>query len=120
PMLNGDRSASDVMRDARATAGPGVTLGLVAWKEQNLLQARGPVTEFGFLKPWPQQFAQATAWLQADPQQRRLFILEQAMGDCVTRERATHLGRANRRQWWLVPAAAVVPDCVPADGHDDD
>src|SRR3546814_1344851 len=61
PMLNGDRSARDVMAHARAIAGPDATIGLLAWKEQNLLMAQGPVTEFGFPKPWPQQYADATA-----------------------------------------------------------
>lgn len=120
PLLNGDRSARDVMVEARTVAGPDVTLGLVAWKEQNLLQARGPVVEFGFLKPWTQQYAEAVAWLRDDPQNRSLFILQKAMGDCVQRDRATHLGRANRRQWWLLPAAAIVPGCTPPDQHDDE
>ncbi|WP_113065658.1 glycosyltransferase family 39 protein [Oleiagrimonas sp. MCCC 1A03011] len=120
PILNGDRSALDVMQRARELAGPRATLGLVAWKEQNLLMAQGPVAEFGFLRPWPQQFQAATAWLRADPSQRRLFILQQAMGDCVQRDRAVHIGHANRREWWLVPADALIPGCVPADGHDDD
>ncbi len=120
PLLNGDRSASEVMIEARRLAGPDVTLGLVAWKEQNLLQARGPASEFGFLKPWPEQYAEAVTWLRADPEHRRLFILGKAMGDCVDRERATHIGRANRRQWWLVPAAAVIPGCTPAPTQDED
>jgi 4-amino-4-deoxy-L-arabinose transferase-like glycosyltransferase len=80
PMLNGERSARDVMAHARAIAGPDATIGLLAWKEQNLLMARGPVTEFGFLQPWPQQFAQATAWLRADPGRRWVFSLDAAMG----------------------------------------
>ncbi len=120
PILNGDRSALDVMQRARDLAGPRVTLGLVAWKEQNLLMAQGPVTEFGFMRPWPQQFRAASQWLRADPGPRRLFVLQQAMGDCVVRDRAVHVGHANRREWWLVPADALVPGCVPADGHDDD
>ncbi|KGI76832.1 ArnT family glycosyltransferase [Oleiagrimonas soli] len=120
PILNGDRSALDVMQRARQLAGPQVTLGLVAWKEQNLLMAQGPVAEFGFLRPWSQQYRAATHWLHADPSQRRLFMLQQAMGDCVDRAKATHIGHANRREWWLVPADALVPGCVPADGRDDD
>jgi 4-amino-4-deoxy-L-arabinose transferase-like glycosyltransferase len=119
PVLNGDRSALDVMQAARAQAGPGVTLGLVAWKEQNLLMAQGPVTEFGFLRAWPEQFRAARAWIEADPAHRRLFILQQAMGKCVRRDLAHDLGRANRRDWWLVPARALVPGCVPEGGQTD-
>ena len=120
PLLNGERSARNVMAEARALAGPGVTLGLVAWKEQNLLQAQGPVTEFGFLKPWALQYTEAVAWLRADPQHRRLFMLQEVMGDCVRHERASRLELASRRQWWLVPASAVVAGCVPVRVREDD
>lgn len=114
PLINDARSARGVMHAAREAAGPDATLGLVAWKEQNLLMAMGPVTEFGFLKPWPQQYADASVWLRADPARRRLFVREAAMGDCVRRDRAIELGRANRRQWWLLDVDALVPGCVPA------
>jgi 4-amino-4-deoxy-L-arabinose transferase-like glycosyltransferase len=123
PLLNGDRSAGEIMQRARAAVGADTTLGLVAWKEQNLLMAQGPVAEFGFLKPWPAQFTEAVAWLRADPAHRRLFVLEDAIGDCVIRDRAFDLGRANRRAWWLVPADALVPGCIPAahgDAADDE
>ncbi|MDA3912903.1 glycosyltransferase family 39 protein [Oleiagrimonas sp.] len=116
PMLNGERSGLDVMQRARSMAGPDTTLGLVAWKEQNLLMAQGPVTEFGFLKPWPQQLLEAAQWVRADPVHRRLFILGQAMGACVDRHRASEVGHANRRDWWLVPARALKPGCVKNKG----
>jgi len=119
PMLNGDRSALDVMVHARAIAGPEATIGLLAWKEQNLLMAQGPVTEFGFLKPWPRQYVDAIAWLQAAPAQRWIFSLDDAMGQCVDRQHATYVGLANRRAWWMFKADAIVPGCVPrADDND--
>ena len=113
PLLNGDRSARDVMARARAVAGPDAPIGLLAWKEQNLLMASGPVTEFGFLQPWPRQYAQATAWLRADPAQRWIFSLDEAMGACVVRQRAHFVGYANRRSWWMFQLDAVIPGCVP-------
>ena len=113
PLMNDARSARGVMHAARDAAGPDATLGLVAWKEQNLLMAEGPTVEFGFLRPWPQQFADAVAWLHADSAHRRLFVQDAAMGDCVLRGRAIDLGRANRRDWWLLGADALVPGCVP-------
>lgn len=118
PMLNGDRSARDVMVHARAIAGPDATIGLLAWKEQNLLMAQGPVAEFGFLKPWPQQYAEAVAWLRQDPARRWVFSLDEAMGTCVDRQRATYVGHANRREWWLFRADAVVPGCLPGASAD--
>src|SRR3546814_2911007 len=42
PQLDGESSSRDLMREARDLAGPGTEVGLVAWREQNLLQARGP------------------------------------------------------------------------------
>ncbi|KZC20807.1 dolichyl-phosphate-mannose--protein mannosyltransferase, partial [Rhodanobacter denitrificans] len=118
PMLNGDRSARDVMVQARAMAGPDATIGLLAWKEQNLLMAAGPVAEFGFLKPWPQQYAEAIAWQRQDPAHRWIFSLDEAMGACVDRHRATYVGHANRREWWMFQANAVVPGCVPGASAD--
>jgi hypothetical protein len=32
----------------------------------------------------------------------------------VLRDRAIDLGHANRRQWWLFKADAVIPGCAPA------
>ncbi|WP_254427215.1 glycosyltransferase family 39 protein [Rhodanobacter sp. C01] len=113
PMLNGDRSARDVMLHARAIAGPDASIGLLAWKEQNLLMAQGPVTEFGFLRPWPQQYAEAISWLQQDPANRWIFGLDDSMGACVDRHHAIHVGRANRREWWMFRIDAVVPGCTP-------
>ncbi len=113
PMLNGDRSAHDVMVQARTIAGPDAGIGLLAWKEQNLLMAQGPVTEFGFLKPWPQQYADAIAWLRQDPARRWIFSLDEAMGHCVDRQRATYVGHANRREWWMFQIGAVTPGCTP-------
>ena len=118
PMLNGDRSARDVMRQARALAGPQATIGLVAWKEQNLLMAEGPVTEFGFLKPWQKQYTDAITWQRANPAQHWIFSLDTAMGRCVQRKKARYVGHANRRDWWLFKIDAVIPGCVPSDKDD--
>ena len=120
PMLNGDRSAQSVMVRARAIAGSDATIGLLAWKEQNLLMAQGPIAEFGFLKSWPQQYADATTWLLQDPAHRWIFSLDDAMGQCVDRHRATYVGHANRREWWMYKADAVVPGCIPVAGDTQD
>ena len=109
-LLDAENSARRVMQDARAAAGD-ATLGLVGWKEQNLLQAVGPTTEFGFKRPVEAQLASGIAWLLADPTHRRLFVLDAAMGDCVSRERARAVGTANRRAWWVVDADAIAPAC---------
>jgi hypothetical protein len=35
------------------------------------------------------------------------------MGDCVDRQRAVHVGHANRREWWMFQADAVKSGCAP-------
>jgi 4-amino-4-deoxy-L-arabinose transferase-like glycosyltransferase len=118
PLLNDSSSAKGVMREARERVGPDTTIGLVAWKEQNLLMAEGPVADFGFVRPWDQQLTEAIAWQAEDPAKRSIFILEEAMGRCIDKAKATSVGYANRRQWWLVPSDAVVAGCVPDAGVD--
>lgn len=113
PLLNGGRSAAAVMSEARALAGPGAPIGLVAWKEQDLLMLEGPKAEFGFLQPWPEQYARAVRWLRADPARRWVFIRAAAMGSCIDRQRAHFIGLANRRDWWMFQLPAVTPGCVP-------
>ena len=109
-LLDAENSARAVMERGRTLAGD-ATLGLVAWKEQNLLQARGPVEEFGFRKPVDQQLRAGIAWLEAAPEHRRLFVLEDALDACLIRERGQAVGTANRRTWWLFDASAVAPAC---------
>lgn len=89
PLLNPTSSASAIMARAAELAGPGTELGLVAWKEQNLLQAPPGTQDFGFVKPWHEQLAQAMHWQHEQPAQRAIFILEDALGNCVDKTRAT-------------------------------
>lgn len=113
PLLNDSSSARGVMRKARELAGPNTEIGLVAWKEQNLLMAEGPVRDFGFVNPWDRQLAEAIAWQAEDAPHRPIFILDEAMGQCIDRAKATRVGHANRREWWLVPREAIAEGCVP-------
>jgi 4-amino-4-deoxy-L-arabinose transferase-like glycosyltransferase len=120
PLLNDSSSARGVMRRARTLAGPETEIGLVGWKEQNLLMATGPTTDFGFLAPRDEQYAEAVQWQAQAPERRWIFIIAPAMGDCVDRDKATRIGEANRREWWMFRADAVRPGCVPAAGEEDD
>ncbi len=119
PLMNGERSARDVMQRAGQLVGPEAEIGMVAWKEQNLLMADRPMRDFGFKKPWPEQFAAAVQWQAGAPAHRWIFALDQAMGECVERARAIEVGHANRRDWWLFRADAVVPGCTPGGGEDE-
>jgi hypothetical protein len=116
PLFNDSSSAAGIMRRAREMAGADSEIGLVAWKEQNLLMAQGPVRDFGFRERWDRQYVEAAQWLAESPARRRIFILDQAMdaaGACVDRAKAQRVGQSNRREWFLLGADALVQGCVP-------
>jgi 4-amino-4-deoxy-L-arabinose transferase-like glycosyltransferase len=107
PLLNDSSSARGLMVLAGQRLGPDAELGLVAWKEQNLLMADRPATTFGFVTPWKEQFARGLQWQAQAPQRRWLMVQDAALPACVDRTRAEPVGLANRRAWWLVPAPAT-------------
>lgn len=112
PMLDAARSARGVMQRAGAIIGPRAELGLVAWKEQNLLQADRRVAEFGFKQPSATQRAAARIWQRQDPEHRWLFIDADHLGDCIDRTRTRIVGVANRREWRLFRADAWRAGCA--------
>ncbi len=114
PVLNDSSSSRGVMREAGRRIGPDAELGLVAWKEQNLLMADRPAANFGFKVPWAEQLRRGVAWQAERPASRWLLVQEPAMQACIDRDRAEVVGVANRRRWWLVPAKAVIGPCVPS------
>jgi 4-amino-4-deoxy-L-arabinose transferase-like glycosyltransferase len=109
PLLDDENSARGVMRQARADAGADIEIGLVDWKEQNLLQAVGPVAEFGFRQPPAVQLQRALAWLAADPAGRVLLVQQSEPLACIDFDdgRAHRVGIANRRAWWLLRAEST-------------
>jgi hypothetical protein len=115
PLLDASSSARELMLSARQAAGPGTSIGLVDWKEQNFLQAVGPTVEFGFSATRSQQLQRAQAWQAAEPVQRRILIPDAETGaDVCLRLDAAHaqrIGKANRRDWWLAGADAFVAPC---------
>ncbi|PWK84349.1 4-amino-4-deoxy-L-arabinose transferase-like glycosyltransferase [Fulvimonas soli] len=115
PLLDANQSARALMARADARIGPDGQLGLVLWREELLLQARRPVAEFGFSRPWEDQLRDALAW-QAQRPGRWILLDSDAMGDCVDKARAWKAGVANRNEWWMFDAAAVRPACRPPGG----
>ena len=106
--------AAAVMRRAGEMIGKDAELGLVAWKEQNLLHADRPVRDFGFVKPWHLQLAEAQRWQAEAPERRWLFVLGAAFGACIDADKAQYVGHANRREWFLLRADAFRSGCDPA------
>jgi len=72
PLLDGANSARTIMRQAGERIDPQAEIGLVGWREQNLLQADRPVTEFGFSRAPADQLRRGIAWLAVKPDQRWL------------------------------------------------
>ncbi len=127
PLLNPSSSAGGLMASVGQRIGPDAELGLIAWKEQNLLMADRPAATFGFNVLWPEQLARGMRWQAEKPGARWLLVQEPALSQCVDKSKATFAGVSNRRRWWLVPAAAADAACTPAgvqtqneaDGQDD-
>jgi len=120
-LLNGYSSARDVMARTASLVPRDDQIGLVAWKEQNLLMldalGRSSVN-WGFLLPWHEQLQRALQWQAADPQHRWIFALGDVLSPCVRAGRAIHVGHANRREWYLFRRDAVIPGCVPPVSED--
>lgn len=112
PQLDGESSSRDLMREVRELAGPETEVGLVAWREQNLLQAQGPTVEFGFTRTPVQQWNAGVAWALAVPDARMLLVREvDELEGCLRRTGARHMGVANRRTWSLVSPRALPVNC---------
>ncbi|MBD9369961.1 glycosyltransferase family 39 protein [Xanthomonas sp. XNM01] len=112
-VLNDASSARGVMTAVGQRIGPDAELGLVAWKEQNLLMADRPAVNFGFKMEWDEQLRRGVAWQAQAPAQRWLLVQEGALEACLARDRIELAGTSNRRRWWLVPGDAVIGPCVP-------
>ena len=114
PALDRYSSAAGIMQRVAERIGPHAELGMLAWREQNLLQADRPVTEFGFKADWATQWAQAGPWLAQAPKQRWLFVLREALSPCVDRSKVVAIGQSNGNDWLLVPGSAWRTSCNAA------
>jgi 4-amino-4-deoxy-L-arabinose transferase-like glycosyltransferase len=112
PALDRSSSARGLMAEVGRQIDSRAELGLLAWNEQQMLQADRPVVDFGYRQPWHRQWQRATAWLAAAPERRWILLPEPALGPCVDRTQARDVGRANRSEWWVVPGTAVREGCV--------
>ena len=107
PLLNEGSSARGLMRQVGKAIGGDAQLGLVGWREQQLLMADRDAATFGFKRSAAAQFADAVRWQHARPDVRWLLVEGSAMPACVDTAHARDMGKANRRQWWLAPGAAT-------------
>jgi len=112
PAVDAASSARAVMERVGQRIGPTAELGLVAWAEQNRLQADRPTVDFGFKASPAEQWEQAVPWVREAPARRWLFVLQEVLPPCVDASIVESVGRSNRRSWVLVPGTAVPQSCV--------
>ncbi len=112
PALNAASSSRGMMEQVAKRIGERAELGMLGWREQQLLQADRPVREFGFERPWQAQWPDAAAWLVQDPQRRWLLVESSRLSHCVDAAQAEVAGRAHRRDWLLLQSAALRADCA--------
>jgi hypothetical protein len=116
PALSPDSSAQALMQRVGERIGPDAELAMLGWREQHLLQADRPVTDFGFKQPWAAQWQHAHAWLLQAPAKRWLFLRREAIGPCLDPAKVVDIGASNRRAWILAPGDAWIEGCdVPPD-----
>jgi 4-amino-4-deoxy-L-arabinose transferase-like glycosyltransferase len=110
PAMNAPRSGAEFVQRIETVADPSRELGLVAFKEQYLLNLRRrPVVHFGHAR-WreaEQEAFDAARWLNDNPQ-RQLVIDANVKERCFANTHARSLGSANRLQWFLVEGQAEV------------
>lgn len=122
PVLDRHSTPRELMQRVDALAGPGIEVGAVAWREAMLLASDRRIHTFGFGPDgdedasWAQQWAGAAAWQAQAPDRRWLLVLDEALPACVKRDALVDAGKASRRRWWLVPAAAVPAGCGAGPG----
>jgi 4-amino-4-deoxy-L-arabinose transferase-like glycosyltransferase len=108
PLLNDGSSSRGLMQRVGAAIGPDAQLGLVGWREQQLLMADRDGATFGFKRDGAEQFVDALAWQRQATGSRWLLVEGGVLPACVNKVRARDMGNANRRQWWLLPVVATL------------
>jgi 4-amino-4-deoxy-L-arabinose transferase-like glycosyltransferase len=112
PLLNDERSSKSFVAHMEKMADPQFELGLVAFKEQYVLNARRAIVHFGHAR-WreaEQEMADAAAWMAEKPG-RQLVINDDARAMCFMGAPVVELGEANRSEWYLVSSGAN-PVCI--------
>ena len=107
PLLNDGSSSRGLMRSVGQAIGADGELGLVGWREQQLLMADRPARDFGFKRDAKLQFVDALAWQRQASASRWLLVEGEAVPACVDTGRAQDMGNTNRRRWWLLRADAA-------------
>ncbi len=116
PLIDAERSGAAFTRQVEARTADVSELGLVAYKEQYLMQLTRPTVNFGHARwrEWEQEADDAAAWMAA-AQGRGLLVDEFVRERCFKDSPFVEIDLANRKEWVVVTSGAS-PDCV-ARGH---
>ena len=106
PLLNDGSSSRGMMSHVGRIIGPHAELGLVGWREQQLLMADRPAVDFGFKRDPAMQFEDGVRW-QTQSENRWLLVEGESPPACVPRARAQDMGNTNGRNWWLLSQGAT-------------
>lgn len=112
PAMNPNRSGAAFVARVEQLADANRELGLVAFKEQYLLNVHRPIVHFGHAR-WREadrEAADAAAWLVGGAN-RQLVVSEFARALCFKDAKPQSLGAANRIEWFIVRDGAD-PACV--------
>lgn len=104
-VLNDSSSSRGLMQAVAQRMGPREELGLVGWREQQLLMSQSPAKEFGFRRTEQEQLESALAWQAEEPARRWLLVVGSAIPDGMHQPEWLAMGTSNRRTWWLIPAS---------------
>lgn len=107
PLSNTGSSSQGLIQGPGAEIGPDAQLGLVGWREQQLLMADRGAATFGFNRDGAGQFKDALPWQRRKPAVRWLVVEGSALQACVEKLPARDAGNANRGQWWLLSARST-------------
>ncbi len=116
PAIDGSRSGATFSRLLEARTADIPELGMVAYKEQYLMQLKRPTWNFGHARwrEWEQEADDAAAWLAAGPG-RGLLVDEFVRERCFKVAPVIEVDLVNSKDWVVVTGGAN-PDCV-ARGH---
>ncbi|MBI2214354.1 MAG: glycosyltransferase family 39 protein [Acidobacteria bacterium] len=110
PSIDAARSGDRLMIAMESKLARSEEVGMVAWKEQFLLQAELPVTIFGHRRfDDEQELFDGITWAESSAQ-RRLFVA-QAKRDACFANRGSFVGHGHGENWYLVSASEAEAAC---------
>jgi 4-amino-4-deoxy-L-arabinose transferase-like glycosyltransferase len=102
PRIDATRSSAKLIAATEADLAPDEALGIVRYREQFLLQARRPITHFGYRRADTEaELHDAVGWLAASAR-RRLLVDDDSLRRCFRTEGQQPVGFAAGHHWYLV------------------